>query len=50
MYIYIYMNTLICHRVGSARNVCLVIGERLVIGISTLHAIVPWQLQQVTAK
>jgi hypothetical protein len=35
---YIYVNTLICHKVGSAQNVSLVIGERLVIGISTLHS------------
>jgi hypothetical protein len=52
--VHIYVNTLICHRVGSAQNVCLVKGGCLVIGISTLHAIVPWQLQQiiqqVTAK
>jgi len=44
------MNTLICHRVHSVQNVCLIIGGHLVIGISTLHAIVPWQLQQVIAK
>jgi hypothetical protein len=36
MYIYIYVNTLICHRVGSAQNVCLAIGGHLVIGVSTL--------------
>jgi hypothetical protein len=38
VYIYIYVNTLICHKVGSAQNVSLVIGECLVIGISTLHS------------
>jgi hypothetical protein len=30
------VNTLICHMVGSAQNVCLVIGGHLVIGVSTL--------------
>jgi hypothetical protein len=30
------VNTLIYHRVGSAQNVCLVMGGRLVIGVSTL--------------
>jgi hypothetical protein len=34
-----YVNTLICHRVGSAQNVCLAIGGRLVIGVSTLSYI-----------
>jgi hypothetical protein len=34
--VHIYVNTLICHRVGSVQNVCLVIGGHLVIGISTL--------------
>jgi hypothetical protein len=29
--------TLICHRVGKAQNVCLAIGGRLVIGVSTLY-------------
>jgi hypothetical protein len=32
------VNTLICHRVGSAQIACLVIGGRLVIGVSTLIA------------
>jgi hypothetical protein len=31
------MNTLICHKVGSVQNVCLVIGGRLVLGVSTLE-------------
>jgi len=36
--VHICVNTLICHRVHSVQNVCLVIGGRLVIGIFTLHA------------
>jgi hypothetical protein len=32
------VSTLICHRVGSAKNVCLVRGGRLVIGDPTLIA------------
>ncbi len=35
--VHIYVNTLIFHRVGSAQNVCLVIGGHLVIGVSTLE-------------
>jgi hypothetical protein len=35
--LHLYVNTLICHRVGNAQNVCLVICGRLVIGISTLE-------------
>ncbi len=34
--VHIYVNTLICHKVGSAQNVCLETGGRLVIGISTI--------------
>jgi hypothetical protein len=35
--VHLYVNILICHRVGNAQNVCLVIGGHLVIGISTLE-------------
>jgi hypothetical protein len=38
MTVHIYVNTLICHKVGSAQNACLVIGGHLVIGISNLHS------------
>jgi hypothetical protein len=34
--VHIYVNTLICQRVGSAQNVCLVIGGHLVISVFTL--------------
>jgi len=34
--VHIYVNISICHRVGSAQYVCLIIGGRLVIGISIL--------------
>ncbi len=37
--VHIYVNTLICYRVGSAQNVCLVIGGHSVIGISTLKGL-----------
>ncbi len=34
--VHIYVNILICRKVGSVQNVCLVIGGRLVMGVSTL--------------
>jgi len=34
--VHIYVNTSICHRVGSAQNVCLEIDGHLVICVSTL--------------
>jgi hypothetical protein len=42
--VHIYVNILICHRVGSAQNVCLVIGAPLVIDIFTL--VVPLPVHQ----
>jgi hypothetical protein len=39
--VHVYVNILICHRVGSAQNVCLVIGGRLVIDVFTLVVPLP---------
>jgi hypothetical protein len=47
--VHIYVNTLICHRVGSPQNVCLVVGGHLVIGVSTL-VLVWYQVYCVQVK
>jgi hypothetical protein len=39
IYICVCVNILICHKVGSAQNVCLVIGGHSVLGIYTLKGL-----------